>query len=232
MPIRHPRDTATWRARVNSLGHFQKALTVLLILCLCITSAKALRECIDGKPEEGFNACPCIKHHIPYITKDNKIVLSMDQPPMDQPPLSERLRSHFLNRHPFNQKYFLDRYPFLKEFYSAKPPYFTTLSPVGSEGLTISERRELKSRCYSVPLCCVNLEDPNTDMVCSTETDCRTIEESNRVRECISLRTCLQWSDSRCDTPKDRFNRDGVRVVGTGTHCICRKYSKRCKVVV
>lgn len=56
---RHPRNTASWRICFNNSGRFQNALAVLIILCLCITSARSLRACVDGKPEEGLNACPC-----------------------------------------------------------------------------------------------------------------------------------------------------------------------------
>lgn len=59
MFTRQLRDTAAWRACINKSGRFQSTLAVFLILCLCITSAKALRQCVDGKPEEGLNACPC-----------------------------------------------------------------------------------------------------------------------------------------------------------------------------
>ena len=196
MFTRHPRDTATGRACVNNSGRFQYALTVLLILCLCITSAKALRQCVDGKPEEGLNACPCYKG-------------------ISRFPVGRRSLHGLLSR-PFFSGPLLDG------------PLF----PVGSEGLTLSEKCKLTRRCNSTPQCCVDLCDSNRGMICETETDCRTIQDGNKFWGCVGQRRCLQWNDSRCSTGESQFNRDGARVVGYGTHCFCRKYDRRCSDVL
>lgn len=200
MFTRHPRDTATGRACVNNSGRFQNALVVLLILCLYITSAKALRLCVDGKPEEGLNACPCVKgrfgHFMGRRSLDGPLAGLLDMPALYMSRLNE--------------------------------PLF----PVGSEGLTQSEKCELTRRCDSRPQCCVDLCGSNPGMICETETDCRTIRDGNIFWACVAQRKCLQWNDSRCTEDSARYNRDGVLVVGYGTHCFCRKYSQRCSDLV
>ncbi|KAI8604619.1 hypothetical protein EDD21DRAFT_365797 [Dissophora ornata] len=67
MFTRHPRNTSAWRALFNKSGRF---LAVLLILCLCITSAKATEDCLVDQTEEccialcemGLGSYVCVNH--------------------------------------------------------------------------------------------------------------------------------------------------------------------------
>jgi len=170
MLARHPRDTAARRAYINNSGRFQNILVVLLILCLCITSAKALEPCVNGKPEEGLNACPCDKS---FSMEPLGHLRRRDMPPFLRSPSSPPM---------------------------VISPYSTYLFPVGSEGLTYEEKCALTRRCQSKPQCCIELCESDWLYPCMNENDCRAKRQDKKFWACINQQKCLQWNDSRCDT--------------------------------